>query len=232
MRVWVTRAAPGAEATGERLRAMGHQPLVAPVLRVRALDAPPADLAGVGALAFTSRNGVRAFAALSGERGLPVFAVGGATARAATDAGFASVRSAEGDSLALAQLIAAARAAFSGEVLHAGAEDLAGDLVGELIRMGLAARLHPVYRTEPTPIPDAAAAALMARPVELDAVMVHSPRAARTLEGYRALLEAAPELDLVCISEAAALPLQRLNFRRMSIATLPNEGRMLNLMAS
>ena len=36
--IWVTRTQPGAEATAGRLRAMGFDPLVAPLLEVRALD--------------------------------------------------------------------------------------------------------------------------------------------------------------------------------------------------
>ena len=82
MRIWITRAAPEAEATAQRVRALGHEPVVASLLEVQAGGETP-DLAGVGALAFTSRNGVRAFAALSPERNLPVLTVGDATAQAA-----------------------------------------------------------------------------------------------------------------------------------------------------
>ena len=34
MKVWVTRASPGAEATATRLTALGHTPLVAPLLLI------------------------------------------------------------------------------------------------------------------------------------------------------------------------------------------------------
>ncbi|PXA92809.1 uroporphyrinogen-III synthase, partial [Caulobacter sp. D5] len=95
-RVWITRARPGAEATAARLSALGFTPLIDPLLEVR--DLPwTANLAGVGALAFTSRNGVAAFARISGERGLPVFAVGDATAEVAAEAGFTRIESAQGD---------------------------------------------------------------------------------------------------------------------------------------
>ena len=96
MRIWITRAQPEAEATAGRIRALRHEPVVAPVLEVRpSLDAPA--LEGVGALAFTSRNGVRAFVALTPERDLQVFTVGDATAAAAREAGFTDVASASGD---------------------------------------------------------------------------------------------------------------------------------------
>ena len=90
-KIWITRAQPGADATAERVRALGHDAVVAPLLAVQVLPDVEIDLRGVAALAFTSANGVRAFADANGERGLKVFAVGAATAQAARKAGFKSV---------------------------------------------------------------------------------------------------------------------------------------------
>jgi uroporphyrinogen-III synthase len=59
-------------------------------------------VSGVGALAFTSVNGVEAFAARSAWRETRVFAVGAATAAAARAAGFADIVSSEGGVTALA----------------------------------------------------------------------------------------------------------------------------------
>ena len=231
MRIWVTRAAPEAESTAARLRALGHAPLVASVLEVRPLHGPPPDLAGVGAIAFTSRKGVFAFAEVSAERRLPAFAVGEATARAARDAGFADVESADGDVDALAAAIAAHRQAFAGAVLHAGPKEPAGDLPGALRAHGIEARLHAVYETGPAAHPLAAVAALSAEPMELDAVMVHSPKAAEALSGVPELSRHGSELDLYGISEAAVRPLRTLNFRRVATAPFPNEPSLLNLLA-
>ncbi|MGI8842005.1 MAG: uroporphyrinogen-III synthase, partial [Caulobacteraceae bacterium] len=116
--VWITRAPPGAEATAERVRALGFAPVVAPLLAVRAVGEGPIDLVGVGALAFTSANAVAAFAARSPEGVVPVFAVGEATAAAARAAGFSAVVSADGDVAALAATIAARAGALTGAVLH------------------------------------------------------------------------------------------------------------------
>ena len=66
-RIWITRAQPGAEVTAERVRALGHEAIVAPLLAVRVLPDVTVDLAGVSALAFTSANGVRAVADASGD---------------------------------------------------------------------------------------------------------------------------------------------------------------------
>src|SRR5262245_41571800 len=94
--IWITRAQPGADATAGRVRALGREPLVAPLLEVSPAGGGPIDLAGVGALAFTSANGVRAFAAREAGRGLAVFSVGAATAAAARAAGFAEVAASDG----------------------------------------------------------------------------------------------------------------------------------------
>lgn len=69
-RVWITRAEPGASATAQRIAALGHTPLVAPLLRIEPVEAPQVDLRGVAALAFTSANGVRAVAAAEPTRTL------------------------------------------------------------------------------------------------------------------------------------------------------------------
>ena len=229
MRIWVTRAAPEADATARRLRALGHAPLLAPVLAVRPVEGPGPDLEGVGAIAFTSRNGVRAFAGLCGERGLPCFAVGGATARAAKDLGFTTVHASAGDALALAAFIAGRRTSFEGHVLHAAPELPAADLIGALTELGVRARSHVVYRTEPLALAPAALVALEADPVELDGVLVHSPQAARRLAEFAALDLAAPELVSFCISPAAAEPLKRLNFKTILTSPFPNELSLLNL---
>src|SRR5512144_512577 len=148
-RIWITRAQPGADATAERVRALGHEAVVAPLLAVRVLPDVDVDLTGVAALAFTSANGVRAFADVSGERGLKVFAVGAATAQAARAAGFKLVLSADGDVEALAEGIAQRRGELRGAVLHPGAAELAGDLVGALETHGLQARSLVLYETFP-----------------------------------------------------------------------------------
>ena len=36
-RIWITRAQPGADSTAERVRALGHDAVVAPLLAVEAM---------------------------------------------------------------------------------------------------------------------------------------------------------------------------------------------------
>ncbi len=217
MRIWITRAQPGADATAERLRALHFAPVITPVLQVQALQDAP-SLEGVGAVAFTSGNAVRAFAGLIAERELPVFAVGDSTAAAAREAGFTQVTSAAGDVSALADRIAQDRQDFVGEVLYPAPAEPAGDLVAALADRGVPARSLPVYRT---------AAADFTTPPDIDAVMIHSAKAARRLAQDPALAPAAPAMAAICISAAAAEPLSDAGFREILVASAPNEAAML-----
>ncbi|MET0293427.1 MAG: uroporphyrinogen-III synthase [Phenylobacterium sp.] len=223
-RIWITRARPGAEATAARVRALGCEPLVAPLLEVRPLTGVPVDLGGVGALAFSSANGVRAFAALSGARDLRVFAVGGATAQAAREAGFETVLSADGDVGDLTRAVLARHRAADGAVLHPSAAEPAGDLVGALAAAGLSARRLTVYDNVAVSLslPD------RARLRRADDVLVHSPKAAEALADL--LRESPlPQLRALAISQAAIAPLAGLSLSAKLVASRPREADLLQL---
>lgn len=223
-RIWITRAEPGAGVTAERVRALGHDAVVAPLLEVQTLPDVRIDLDGVAALAFTSANGVRAFAEATGARTLNVFAVGAATAKAARAAGFKSVLSADGNVEALAGGIAMRRSELRGAVLHAGAAELAGDLTGALERHGVAARRLVLYETAPVVLSDATAEDL----VRCDAVLLHSPRAAQVLAR---LLRArpAPQMRALGLSKAVVQPLLRTPLASRTFPPVPLEAALLNL---
>jgi uroporphyrinogen-III synthase len=228
-RIWVTRASPGAEATAERLEALGWTPLVDPLLAVRDLS-PVLDLSGVAALAFTSLNGVNAFARLDPDRTRRVFAVGDRTAAAARAAGFATVMSADGDVEALAALIIAEAAGLDGAVLHPGALEPAGDLLSPLTAAGITARRLAVYETVTRrPAPET-----LANFETLDAVLLHSPRAARILAGLL-VDRPAPGLRALCLSSAVAAPLetprQAGGLESVAFAPRPDETALLELLA-
>lgn len=223
-RVWITRAQPAADATAGRVRALGHTPIVAPLLAVRTLRPPKLDLTDVGALAFTSGNAVRAFAELSPQRSLKVFAVGAGTAATAREAGFSMVLSADGDVAALAAAISARRHELAGAVLHPAAAEPAGDLVGDLTGRGVAARAVTVYET----VQALAASELAARLVEAQDVLLHSAKAARVLAS---LLQAQParHLRALAMSEAVLAPLADTPLAGRLVAAFPLEGELLNL---
>lgn len=221
MRIWITRAEPGASRTAEKLRALGHQPVIAPLLEVHPLPGRIV-LDGVGALAFTSANGVRAFAERSPDpdlwRALPVFAVGDATAAAAQKAGFGQVMSASGDLHALADLIAAHAPAIKGAVLAPGPREPAGDLPRALAAQGVTGRALALYETLPL-FPNGIG--------PVDAVLVHSPKAAERLA---VVLGGELGPAAYCISPAAAAPLAGHPFAKVVWADHPDEDSLLALL--
>ena len=233
MRVWVTRAEPDAKRTAQALIAAGHRPVVSPLLEahpLKAADALAKSLIGVGALAFTSAAGVRAFAALRpiSDRHLTVFTVGQATARAAHEAGFVTVIASDGDVAALARTIAQKANRPEGVLLHPGAAEPAGDLIGDLTGKGVSARAVAVYETL-AKAPSAELEALLVQdPPGIEAVLIHSGKAAQELAKR---LEATPELSrrlvVVAISKSAAEPLKPFKFARRAIAEKANEAAML-----
>ena len=194
---------------------MGFAPIVQPLLRIEHLPAIAPTTAPY-ALIFTSLNGVAAWTALSADRTAPVLTVGAATAGAARAAGFASVRSADGDIDALAALIRSDPALKAARLLHPSAETPAGDLDALIAGHARLVTL-PVYRAVETGA---------APPEAFDAVLIHSPRAARALSAT--LPPAAPESRTACaISANAAAPLASLPFAEIRIAASPDEASLL-----
>lgn len=223
-RIWITRTEPGASATGARVRALGHEPLIAPLLAVQPLSDVVIDLAGVSTLAFTSANGVRAFVAASAARAFQVFAVGAATAKAARALGFRHVLSSDGDVDALARGIIARKRDVTGLVLHPGAVEPAGDLVGLLEAGGIRAQGLALYDTVSTPLEAQALEAVSG----VDAVLLHSPRAAQALADL--LLEnPMPHLRALCLSQAVMKPLAQTRLLAKTFAPMPLEAALLNL---
>jgi len=224
--VGITRALPGARATADRVASLGFDPILAPLLAIQPMGEGPIDLTGVGALAFTSGAGLRAFAARSAVRDLPVFTVGAATARAARAAGYKNVSSAEGDVAALALFIHAAPRP-GGTILHAGAAEPAGDLAGALTAMGIAARRLDVYKS----IAAAPDPAVLAKLMGADIVLAHSPRAAQVLARVMALT---PDRHpaVLCLSRAVATPLVGRARAGLAVAASPTEDALMTLLAA
>lgn len=165
----IVRPEPGARQTAARAAALGWQAIVAPIFRIEPLawDAP--DPQGYDALIVTSANAVRqAGGALPRYRRLPAFAVGGATAAALRDAGFADVRSGRGNAVAILALAADAGVR---RALHLAGADLA-----DAGHPAIALDRRIVYRSVPIAGDGWHAAVPRARPL---IALLHSARAAR-----------------------------------------------------
>ena len=224
--VWITRAQPGADATAERVRKLGLEAIVAPLLEVRPIADAALDLTDVCALVFTSANAVAAFARRSDVRNLRVFTVGDATALAARAQRFASVLSAQGDVKALAAALASRRRELAGVILYPAAAEPSQDLAGALAAVGLGVRQTALYET----VELAPGEALAARLPEIEGVLVHSAKAARALAAWLKQ-HPAPHLAAFCLSPQVARPLSRAALAIRVAAPAPNETALLSLIA-
>ncbi len=174
--IWVTRTADGAGHTARAIEAFGHEAIIAPVLAVEALDVrldQPFD-----AVVFTSRNGVKAFAALSGRRDATAWCVGDATADAARAAGFDAIVSAEGDVAILFELMKL-KAPRDFRYLYAAAKQPAAPLTAWLWAEGFRVSQTPVYDTVPV-----APALSVADLQRITHVLIHSARGGREVARY------------------------------------------------
>lgn len=175
MKVINTRPSPDADAFSAAIRAAGAQVILSPVMDIRFRDTA-APVEPGEALAFTSANGVRAFARANAARSAKVFAVGAATAEAARLAGFTAVTAADGDVESLADLIAGTKGC--NRVLHLAGTDRAGDLVAALAEKGVAARRLVLYDAVPEAKLSSEARAALVEHAANCAVGLFSPRSA------------------------------------------------------
>lgn len=192
----VTRPADAAQRTAARLRAAGHEVMLAPLLEPRAVAWVPPDRLPE-AVAFTSAAAARlAGPGVTTMLDQPAFAVGNATADAVHAAGFRDVRTAGGTA---GRLFAAIADAGIGQVLHlAGADRVAADAPAGLridVRTVYAAGLAEAF-------PEVARAALAGGGIDI--VLLYSPR---TAQRFATLIDAAgidrAGLRLAAISPAA-----------------------------
>ena len=234
MRLLVTRPEPDALKLRAALEEHGHHATVEPLLQVSFEDADPVDLDGVQALIATSRNGLRALKshpALAEARALPLFAVGGATAKEARALGFEMVVTGAGTAQELVVHIVSALDPAAGLLLHLAGDTLAGDLRGALEEHGFRVLQPQVYRM-------LAATALSEDTVEqlamgeIDGVILLSPRTTQvyaTLIRKQGLATVARGLAHFCLSAEVARRLEPLGKVRTQIAEAPRLEEVLAL---
>jgi len=228
MKVLVTRPAEDGAEIAQRLAAMGHEALLAPLLRIEFYPGPPLALDDVQAMLATSANGVRALATRTAVRDLPLFAVGPQTAAAAHAAGFIRVRNADGDAVALAGHAREWADPAKGALFHAAGEEAPGALAETLRALGFQVRRERLYRVNAVQEMPRDAALALAQSI-VDAALFFSPRSA---EIFVACVQQAGlptrSLIAVCISENAARPLKLIDFSEIRIAPAPNQDAILS----
>lgn len=210
-RLLVLRPEPGANATAERARALGLDPVVIPLFEVEPVEWQAPDAAAFDGLLLTSANAVRrAGEKLERLRGLKTYAVGDATAEVAREAGFDIA--ATGD---------------------AGVERLLNSIEVDLKLLHLCGEDHTtveyacraitpvvVYRSRAVDTPGLSAA-------KGSIALIHSPRAARR---FADLVDDRSAVTIAAISEAAAKAAGN-GWKQVAVADQPSDEALLALAA-
>ena len=233
MRVLVTRPEPGASATAERLRSLGHEPVILPLSRILlARPKPIASGVGFAGAIATSANAVRHLPVALHRRfaELAFHVVGERTADVARKAGL-HVEAVARDVDDLAAMLAGTygrgdRLAYVCGLVRRP------ELEIRLTGLGIGVTAVETYDTiQISHATDSVAKRLDERPV--DAIFVYSGIGARQLRTILEIEEISIYFEksiIYCISERVANALAGLGGHRIEVAAQPDEAGLLALL--
>ena len=209
---------------------LGYHPILAPLLVVQARRVPLPPPARVQAILVTSGNAIPLLPAT--HTGLPLLAVGEATAARARVAGFDQVSSAGGDARALAALTVRCCRSDGAPLLLASGRGQGQGLASALRELGFRVIRRTVYAAVPVAaLPADANEAIRAGAV--GAVLLFSAETARQcvrLLRAASLRDAVRSIEALAISQPTAMALRALPWRRIRVAERPNQDAMLAML--
>jgi uroporphyrinogen-III synthase len=230
MQALVTRPHEESRSLAAALAVRGVGAVVEPMMEVHYRVAPTPDLAGVQAILCTSANGVRALARVTGERRLPLLAVGENTASRARAEGFSAVESAGGVVADLVRLAVARLRPQNGRLLHVAGDVVAGDLAGALRAHGFVIERSVLYEARPVAALSTSAVRAL-RCGTIDFALFFSPRTAAifvSLAGIAGVAGCCRSITALAISPAADGVLTDLPWRKRRVAEQPNQRALLD----
>jgi len=230
LRALVTRPREEADSLIAALAIRAIEPVIEPLMEIHRQAPEVLDLDGVQAILCTSANGVRAVARASSDRGVPLLAVGDATAARARAEGFGSVESAGGNVGDLARLAGARLHPEGGPLLHVAGNIVAGDLVGLLRAQGFTVERRVLYEARAAgALSPAAVDSLRAGAIAI--ALFFSPRTAAIfarLADVAGITECCAKITALSISRATDVALAGLPWRDRHIAARPNQLALLD----
>ena len=231
MRLLLTRPITGDDRLEALLRSGGHNVVVEPLLTIEQLPCGPIEAAGLQAVVATSSNALRALGQNMQLNGLPLFAVGAATARLAREHGFNTVVEGQAGAGELAELLIASLKPGRGAVLYLRGEDVAFDLDAALQTAGLTVDSRRIYRAVPAKgLSASTTASLTAGGFE--GIVLMSPRTAEIylrLADHAGVLVRLQGLVHFCISNRVAAPLIAKGLGRVCVPARPSLQELVAL---
>jgi uroporphyrinogen-III synthase len=228
MRVLITRPEPDATMTAQRVEALGHEPITAPLTQIVPTGSaiPVADYT---ALIATSRHAVDAISAEPVLTALPLYCVGAATAERGRWHHFIEVFAAAGDARALIALIERDLPAGS-RLLYAAGQPRRPDLEHRL-PWRFALTVAETYRSEAeTALPETAKTALVCGSLTILHLSRGSGELFLRLAAEAGLTEAAKAARHLALSGEVAGPFRSAGMA-VAIAPEPTLDALLGLIS-
>ncbi len=226
MKVIITRPFEDGEALAVKLRELGHEPVLLPLISIVARKNISVPVKAYQVICLTSANGIRSLASTKALENIPVVAVGDHSLKAAFDAGLLHAIAEGGDVDGLCSFVKKTYAPNAGPVLYLSGSETSGDLEGKLKSYGFEVERIVTY--------DAVPAKLSGHEVDIlnaDCVLLYSPRSAKiwlTEIQQLGLESRVSKMSHICLSSnvAAALP----QSWTKSIAQNPTEQNVIAML--
>lgn len=238
MRILVTRPAEDAKRQADQLRALGHTPIILPLLEVTFPRLTALALDGVQGIIVTSRNGLRGLQtndAFERSKLLPLYCVGEGTAELATELGFVRVISGDGRAADLVPIVLHVARPEDGALLYVTGNHLAFDLETPLKQGGFLVPRVICYEAHELHPGRAAKLADMLRQREIQGIILMSPRGAgifaRIIRRFE-VEEEARAITCYCYSEAIAKSLEDISGLTIAISSHPKEAELMRLIGA
>ncbi len=226
MKIILTRPIEDAAPLAEKLRRLGHLPMITPLLEIVARPNVLIPPKSYQAICLTSANAVRVLTDIDAIQHIPLIAVGQQSEQMAIDKGFAEVSAHGGDVVKLHDFLVSHLNSNSGPLLYLSGSETSGDMQGLLQNSGFEVDRIITY--------DAVKSSLVEFSAEIekaDAVLLYSPRTAKLwaaeIETWK-LTEAASRIKHICLSANVAANLPQ-SWPR-AIAATPTEAALLALL--
>ena len=177
--VLLTRPVDDAVQSKRRLEVLGHEVLLAPMIRVMPVTFAVPEKSST--LIVTSANAVRHGLANLEGREWTVYCVGERTAQAAKAEGYSRIITGPGTARGLMPLLLKSSGEYKRRFTHLAGEDISYNIAAALEQNGFEAKITTVYKAQPaTGVPFDAEAALNSGAVTH--VLFYSPRTATIFE--------------------------------------------------
>lgn len=233
MTVLLTRPWKDSLAFAGILRGHGIDSVIAPLLTIVHEPVALPRSSDVQACVVTSANGADALERATGERSVPVLAVGMASAERARNHGFIDVTVADGDLASLAVLIRERLDPDAGRLLHISGSKVAGDLAARLAADGFLIERIVGYHAEAVGGLSQVAMEALSNG-HLLGVAHFSPRTAAIFSRLVHNEDVAPclqSLSAFCLSDAVAEALQGLCWKNLIVAPRPDAESLAGTIA-